>query len=815
MHKLSKLLGGNVWRLLIIGLLLVPAVAGAATSPSASSWIMSSPFEVPRVVGGDGNLMPASHDELVKSKMSVFAGQECEDHDYFQDPSGVLVSGCWYETEIGELSRAGYSVKPSGKQAAPIDGWGSEYFPTKNPNIFIETPLHMDDGLMGLSFWQAKDMVFSGIWPYGLDGPMYYTMPDNGSHTIRNPDDSPYTFNNNLLHSNIWYSENAEWMLIRHDEGFVDLFSLKDFSWKRINTTHVGFGSFAISNDGRYIVEAVLSGQPRVIDTALCEGANCQSADLGQALSQIGVEGASVSVPKFYDNETIGVYAPMLDSNENVREWEYIIQAPNTYGRSYMALGDSFASGEGAFRYTAATSGGRNGNNCHVSRNSYAFLLSDRHDTSVRNVACSGAKTTHVAYTAQHPTDNTKVEEYVPGTHAQVAFAEQARPDVVTISIGGNDIGFTSKITRCVALPDNCFDTYEDRVEVVDEINRQYGKLVGTYEALKDNTRPGTPIYVLGYPYIAKDSGYCGTGLLKLSGDEIEFSKQIIDYLNEIERKAATTAGVYYVDISQAFAGRRLCETRTQDAAVNEMTIRSISASFHPNILGHKLLANEIYKKTDGFTVANTRADEDKPIERYDDLVILDKRTKSGRPIYDLYFAPELKTGDVIYVDQHVRRIVQGSLYGLAPNSPYTLELHSTPRVLGEFTSDENGDVSLAYDIPSNVEEGFHELHLKGMGEEGELVDLYSSVYIAKSLVNFSATPADDGENLPRGLNVDAPAVSAVPALASSNPRSDSKQLWIDHGDESRFITMLLVCCTIVVVITIILIGVRRHDKWR
>ncbi len=59
----------------------------------------------------------------------------------------------------------------------------------------------------------------------------------------------------------------------------------------------------------------------------------------------------------------------------------------------YLALGDSFASGEGTFNYIAGTEDGPN--QCHQSIFSYPYLMQSNVGETA-SVACSGAKISNI-----------------------------------------------------------------------------------------------------------------------------------------------------------------------------------------------------------------------------------------------------------------------------------------------------------------------------------------------------------------------------------------------------------------------------------
>ena len=95
---------------------------------------------------------------------------------------------------------------------------------------------------------------------------------------------------------------------------------------------------------------------------------------------------------------------------------------------NYVALGDSYSSGVGTNSYTLSSS-------CKRSTYSYPYLLAQqRPNTSLNFVACSGATTTDVM--------NNQIS------------AVNSTTNIVTVTIGGNDLGFASIISKCIQL--NC-----------------------------------------------------------------------------------------------------------------------------------------------------------------------------------------------------------------------------------------------------------------------------------------------------------------------------------------------------------------------
>jgi hypothetical protein len=210
---------------------------------------------------------------------------------------------------------------------------------------------------------------------------------------------------------------------------------------------------------------------------------------------------------------------------------------------NYVAMGDSFASGEGLqpydtnSDYVRSTGNGEEKNACHRSQQGYPRLVTLPGHTkpiaqeaaegtaSFAFIACSGALTTSVTNDAVNnpPTADDRAGHTDwgrPNQHyGEVAQVDQGWLDVdtthVTISIGGNDARFTDVMHGCLALRplSGCGDEgyrLTRRSGVVDPAPlKTYEKnlllewlprhLTAVYRAIHTKA-PNAKIIVLGYP---------------------------------------------------------------------------------------------------------------------------------------------------------------------------------------------------------------------------------------------------------------------------------------------------------------------------
>jgi len=547
----------------------------------------------------------------------------------------------------------------------------------------------------------------------------------------------------------------------------------------------------AISSDGRFAVEFSKSfGRFMMYDLSTCGAvplhitgkASCPARDL-YALIQSKVPGfVAVGTIRFINNDALSLYVAYKEGSAT-KIGQYVLSLPGADIPSfeYLALGDSFAAGEGAYQYKALTD--TKDNKCHLSLRSYPYLIAQNMTLNkYESVACSGAKIEDINILSDdydgQVSDQIKkkdrinlseiISNFLPGYIAQKEFIQKHSPNIVTISAVGNDIGFTAKIRRCLE-PDTCFSTYEDRLEVVREINSQFDRLVEMYKQLKQNSLPQTKIYVLGYPQLAKPGGNCGLNV-RLNNQEVAFSQLLITYLNSVIRQATSKAGVAYVDVEDALNGHRLCEAITPDEiAVNGLTAGNDiiqrfggpvgNESYHPNYTGQQLLANQVQTRTNNFTLPmpppNNTA---QPPAESNNLALL-QAAKSGRPVQRINYDENLGN-DVMYRQQWWQGTIDTTINAIPPLKTFKVWLHSDPLDLGSFASDSSGNLSFQLKLPDTTPTGFHSLHVMGTNVAGELIDVYKTVYVAASEADYDGDGIANAQDPcaviePTGVDVD------------------------------------------------------------
>lgn len=252
---------------------------------------------------------------------------------------------------------------------------------------------------------------------------------------------------------------------------------------------------------------------------------------------------------------------------------------------NYVALGDSFSSGEGALDYAIDTNfdGDTDDpgedtdicihspspptycdlayNMCHRSRSAYpvkslrlAEVVADEFG------ACSGAKTKNLDMMGQG-------YDY-PDNASQFGRVDlSSDTDLVTVSIGGNDALFKRIIVHCLALSPlvDCQNTdfwdtnpfgqslAEFMPNLIDlKVRSDARRVFDTLRAAAPNAR----IIVLGYPRLFEDGSDC---VLGLSSGEAVWLNSVAMLLNRTLECEAFDAGLEFLSVDSAFENHRLC----------------------------------------------------------------------------------------------------------------------------------------------------------------------------------------------------------------------------------------------------------------
>ena len=219
---------------------------------------------------------------------------------------------------------------------------------------------------------------------------------------------------------------------------------------------------------------------------------------------------------------------------------------------NYVALGDSYSSGLGAGSYS--------GGSCYRSAHAYPQLWDNAYaPSSFSFAACSGAKTTDV--------ESSQLSSVSSST------------SLISITIGGNDVGFSSVMETCVLESTSACTSAVHKAE-----NTAETQLPGWLDTLFSDMSaraPNATVVVLGYPefYDLSKSSTC----IGLSTTDRTNLNQGADILDGVIQAAAGRHGFRYADVRSAFAGHEICDSSSW---LNSVDWTYLTASYHPTAAG-------------------------------------------------------------------------------------------------------------------------------------------------------------------------------------------------------------------------------------
>jgi lysophospholipase L1-like esterase len=217
----------------------------------------------------------------------------------------------------------------------------------------------------------------------------------------------------------------------------------------------------------------------------------------------------------------------------------------------YVALGDSYSAGNGANSTNLDST-------CNRNTYAYPYLISQqRANTALTFVACSGAVTGDVT------------TKQLPSLTSDTKF--------VTITIGGNDVGFSSLIITCTTFGcQNQITTSNNQIAT-----QLPAKLDATYAAIRA-AAPTATVLVLGYPRpFANRTCSAATGISLTEETQLN---GVSDNLDNTIRSRAQAAGFTYLDPNPSWAGHDVCSSTP---FTNGFKLSPSGDSYHPTRAGY------------------------------------------------------------------------------------------------------------------------------------------------------------------------------------------------------------------------------------
>jgi lysophospholipase L1-like esterase len=236
------------------------------------------------------------------------------------------------------------------------------------------------------------------------------------------------------------------------------------------------------------------------------------------------------------------------------------VSASAASAATYTALGDSYSSGVGTRTFY------KDGTECKRSPLAYPAKIAASKQLTLTFAACSGAKTGDV------------LSKQLGSLNSSTGY--------VTISIGGNDAGFSSVITECaLPWPFTCWGGIENAEKYMR--NTLPGLLDNVYNQIRSRA-PAATVVVVGYPRLF--SGSECNFLARISSGEQARLNEAADVMAGVISARASAHGFHFVDPRSAFSSHEICSSSEW---LNGLS-NPVSESYHPNVAGQQEYTHEV-----------------------------------------------------------------------------------------------------------------------------------------------------------------------------------------------------------------------------
>lgn len=605
----------------------------------------------------------------------------------------------------------------------------------------------------------------------------YQTEPDN---TVS---DFFGSFKYNGYIKYIQKSNNGRWIVFNYIDTGLFRMDMKTGQVLKFSSWYTSPGSaleFDITDDGSRVAVMgqnapglvfeindscglILPSMPSESDLYQSQSTECGSRDIIGLQDSYLQSARSIHQPVFRKNgNQLSFYARPYSQDGSIVSVTMSINGDMSLSDlSYLALGDSYSSGEGdtelindtkSYRVNTDVAGSSSQprEKCHISTRSYPYILANGMAlggalatslTKWQSVACSGATVWDVTSQAssiyegqgkrllgidQNSLKTQALNTFIPGRQKQIEFVRTYQPSAITLTMGGNDIGFAEKMRACTLSYGTCDPaTPVGAARFAKQIKDQYEVLKSLYEELYNASGRISKIYVIGYPQFinGNKNNNCGDmNIGMINGKEREAIGKAVTFLNNVIEQAARAAGVKYIDIENSLNGHRLCDNHkkyvTGLAAISPSEVQE---SFHPNAKGHYEMAMAIWENVENKSLLDYSWCNENTKNCPEDSSTKDTiQEVPSFPISD-------QLGYINYVQMTSRFVKKDSVVTLKipensmnPGVPAVVTLRETGKELVRPVIADDGSLTVDITIPDETPVGPHTLEVVGETYSGE-----------------------------------------------------------------------------------------------
>jgi hypothetical protein len=254
-------------------------------------------------------------------------------------------------------------------------------------------------------------------------------------------------------------------------------------------------------------------------------------------------------------------------------------------GPSYVALGDSYTAGPLIPTQTGSPIA------CLRSTNDYpADVASSLGAASFTNISCSGATTA----------DMNQSQSVTGGTNPAQFSALNYNTTLVTMGIGGNDIGFSSILETCAEeslsnpFGDPCKQHYtsggtDQLAAAIEALAPVIGSLLQQIHSLAPSAR----VLLVGYPVILPNTGDGCWPVVPIAYGDVPYLRGVELELNQMLATEAAANNATFVNTYTDSIGHDACQSASNQW-VEGLIPQTEAAPFHPNETGELHMADQV-----------------------------------------------------------------------------------------------------------------------------------------------------------------------------------------------------------------------------
>ena len=252
----------------------------------------------------------------------------------------------------------------------------------------------------------------------------------------------------------------------------------------------------------------------------------------------------------------------------------------------FVALGDSYAAGNLIPDSPAGSPAG-----CLRSTHNYSGdVAAALGVTGYTDAACSGATTVNM----------TQQQSTTVGTNPPQLNALAVNDSIVTVTIGGNDVGFSGILKECAILsatspfgnPCQKHYTAGGADQLAAAVAATGPKVATVLQEIRARA-PQALILLVGYPDILPNAGSGCWPLVPIAHGDVPYLRGTEIGLNQTLATVAAANGASYVDTYTASIGHDACQS-PGTKWVEGLVPTSPAYPFHPNQRGQQAMANQV-----------------------------------------------------------------------------------------------------------------------------------------------------------------------------------------------------------------------------